>query len=141
MVAHILLLAIFAALSYLFSVLGIQALGETNTINTEMLILSAGMVPIAVVYYAIGALLGARDAHKGALTGYFVVVGTYVTGVLFDVVEKGASLIRVIAPMKYVDPIEIVDTKHASIPWIVWALVLSVVLLAIAFRLQSRKDL
>jgi len=140
-VAHIIYIILFAAFTYAFSLLGIISLGEKNTINTEMILLCIALVFIGLIYYGIGALAGAISPRKGGLASYLVFMATYVIGIFYDIADKGQPLIQVFAPMKYFDPVKLLDTMKLPVGYIIWSIVLFAGLLIAANIIMSRKDL
>jgi len=139
--SHFVCLILFAALTYLFSAWAIGVLGIENTIVAEMILLCGGLLIIALVYYGVGAVVGALHAQKGGLASYMVFLVTYVVGIFYDISESGRTVLRLLAPIKYFDPVEIVDTVAYSNGYIVFSAILCATLLCCAYLIMSRKDL
>jgi ABC-2 type transport system permease protein len=139
--AHLVYIILFALLTYLFSLAGVVSLGIENDINSEMILLCGALVFIGLIYYGIGAIAGALSAKKGGLVAYLVFLCTYVLGILYDIAEKGTDLIRVLAPMKYFDPVKVLKSVSLPTPFVILSALLCAVMIASAYSVMSRKDL
>lgn len=139
--AHVVYLVGFMVAVYLFSLMGIASIGASNSIHTEILLLCGALKAIEVLFYGIGALCGAIDPKRGSLFAYLILLGTYVAGILYDVVESGQTIVRIFSPFKYFDPALILVDNAYSIPFLMLSAVLFISMMAGTAVIMSGKDL
>ena len=138
--AHVLYMLVFVAASYAFTVLGLVIDKTKNTISTEINLLSIALVFIAFIYYAIAALAGAITAKYGGLIAYIVLLSTYMGAVFYDIATKGENIIRVLTPLKYFNPVDVISAQALNTGYIALSVgVISATLLG-AYVVMSRKD-
>ncbi|MCL2024583.1 MAG: ABC transporter permease [Coriobacteriia bacterium] len=138
--AHLVYIVAFAAASYGFTIGGIALSNAHNDVQTEVLLLSIALIPVALIYYAIAAWTGAVTAKHGGLIAYIMLLATYLAGIFYDIATKGTDIIRIFAPFKYFNPAEVIANGSLNVGYTAFGCGIALITLVCAYALMARKD-
>lgn len=139
--AAVVILAVFSLLSYLFSVMAIQAMNLPNTINNELILLNISLFIIGLIYLSLSTLCCAISRQRGALIANLLFLFHYILAIVYDVATSGQELIRPFTPIKYFDIPSVLSSGELNMGYLVTSIILIVLMTAGAYRLMSIKDL
>jgi ABC-2 type transport system permease protein len=139
-IAGIILLALFSVQCYIYSLGGLATLGFTNNFNNTMLLLNLSFFVVMLIYFFIGALMGAISSKRGSLYANLIFLGTFIASICYDMIDNN-TIIRFFSPMKFFDISEIVNTGSLSIPYCIASVVVIAALLGSTFYVMSKKDI
>ncbi len=148
--ARILAAKLASAFTYLFLFCGMNAVfayGAVATLKSGENV--AGVIAacalsvflVSVLFAALAAFLATivRRPEKGALYGNLAFLAAFVLGVVYNMLEHPGAL-RLVSPFNYFTSADLA-TAYLSPLYVLYALVLSAILLVGAFRRFERRDL
>jgi ABC-2 type transport system permease protein len=100
LLAGLILLTLYSVLYYLFSIAAVAVL-KLEDIDISLYLCYRHM-GCGLTFYCLSAFLTASSSapERGAKIAYFIVLLTYIIGVIYDTLENG-GIIRFLSPFKY----------------------------------------
>jgi ABC-2 type transport system permease protein len=135
-------LILFCMFSVVFSFAAINVLDLQGNLNTQIVLFGITVLLSATVFFALAVMFSAlsHKAERGAKFANLCFVFAFIVGVISDMTEKEIVALKVLSPLKYFAPADVLD-KTIDPVFAGLCLALSAVFLFVGFRAFRRKDL
>jgi ABC-2 type transport system permease protein len=140
LLAGLILLTLYSVLYYLFSIAAVAVL-KLEDIDISFVPFAIGIWVVGLTFYCLSAFLTASSSapERGAKIAYFIVLLTYIIGVIYDTLENG-GIIRFLSPFKYFLSKSIMEGRFDTL-YLVPCIIIIVLSLVFAFRSFEKRDL
>jgi ABC-2 type transport system permease protein len=141
LLAALIFLSVFAALTCLFSTLAVRQIRIEGDFAGLFARFALDVWLIGIVFFSLAAMFSATFAHAehGARAGNLAVLAAYALAVVYDMIEH-PGLLRLFSPFRYFLNTELINGT-VSLPYAGLCLLLTAVFLALSFNRFERRDL
>lgn len=134
LLAGLIYVVAFGLFQYLFCIMSFQMTGINTYDGTILALFCLQVFIISLLFFGLSAMLSVLVPfpERGALFGNLVFLGTFVLGILCDIMTK-PGVFRTLAPLKYFSPNEIIQGQFN---YVFLALTLTIIILSTIFTYQ-----
>ncbi len=132
---------IFNLVTFITSYLVLKTYSDTFILK-DILLLSAGMFFIQVIFLAIGIYFSCimKRPKKSSLISMGILITTYFFYILSDISNK-ISFLKFITPFKYFDAKDFLINKNLNIYYIILTIIIATILMLISYKKYKTRDL
>lgn len=136
----IIYIALLAICSYLSIILGIELNNLNNSVNDLIIYLNISLLLLGIMFFSIGAVLGALNHKKGSLIANLLLLLFYIIGIIYDLLEHGAWL-KWFTPFRYFEINRLLKVGYLDNIYIVLSILVSLILLVMANYILKNKNI